>query len=65
VTYVMRSPELREGARALAQRAVEKASQLVAADAPVDKTARGGRKAHHMEIVELDATPGSPDAGRA
>ena len=52
VTYVMRSPELREGARALAQRAVEKGSQLIAADAPVEKTIRGGRKAHHMESVD-------------
>ena len=49
VTYVMRNPELREGARALAQRAVEKGSQLVAAGALVEKTERGGRKAHRME----------------
>ena len=54
VTYVMRSAELREGARALALRAVEKASQLVAIDAAVAKTERGGRKAHHLEIIELD-----------
>jgi multimeric flavodoxin WrbA/nitrite reductase/ring-hydroxylating ferredoxin subunit len=59
VTYVKRSPELREGARALAQRAVEKGAQLVAADAPAEKTVRGGRKAHHMDIVELDGTTGS------
>jgi multimeric flavodoxin WrbA/nitrite reductase/ring-hydroxylating ferredoxin subunit len=53
VAYVMRSPELREGARALAMRAMEKAAQLVSSNAPVAKTARGGRKAHHMEIMEL------------
>ncbi len=51
ITYVMRSPELREGARALAQRSVEKASQLIATDAPVVKTERGGRKAHHMDTT--------------
>ena len=56
VTYVMRSPELRDGARALAMRAMEKSAQLVAADAPVDKTVRGGRKAHHMEVIELDGS---------
>ena len=52
VTYVKRNPELREGARALAERAMEKAAQLVEADAPVEKTVRGGRKAHRMEEVE-------------
>jgi len=52
VIYVKRNPELREGARALAGRAVEKASQLLAADAPVEKTVRGGRKAHRMEMEE-------------
>jgi nitrite reductase/ring-hydroxylating ferredoxin subunit len=57
VAYVMGSPELREGARALAARSIEKASQLVTAEAPVLRTERGGRKAHHLEILTLDAPP--------
>ncbi len=62
VTFVMRSPELREGAQALAARAVAKATQLLSSDAPVAKTERGGRKAHHLEIMELDG-PGAIGAG--
>ena len=49
VDYVMKSPELRDGAHALARRAVAKASDLVQA-AVVTKTERGGRKAHHLEM---------------
>ena len=53
VGYVKRSGELREGARALASRTVEKARGLLGHD-PVVKTERAGRKAHKMEIIELD-----------
>jgi multimeric flavodoxin WrbA len=53
VAYVQRSAPLREGARALAERTVEKARSLIAQD-PVVKTERAGRKAHKMEIVELE-----------
>ena len=49
VSYVKHSEELREGARALAARAIQKASELVTAGTPVAKTERGGRKAHHMK----------------
>jgi len=37
----------------LASRTVEKARELVGHD-PVVKTERAGRKAHKMEIIELD-----------
>jgi nitrite reductase/ring-hydroxylating ferredoxin subunit/multimeric flavodoxin WrbA len=53
VAYVQKSGELREGARALASRTVEKARALVAHD-PVVKTERAGRKAHKMDILELE-----------
>ncbi len=53
VAFVQRSPALREGARALAERTVEKARALIA-EPPVAKTERAGRKAHKMEILELD-----------
>ena len=53
VDFVKRSPALREGARALAERTVAKARTFIA-ETPVAKTERAGRKAHKMEIVELD-----------
>jgi multimeric flavodoxin WrbA len=53
VGYVQRSAALREGARALAERTVLKARDLIGHD-PVVKTERAGRKAHRMEIVEFD-----------
>jgi nitrite reductase/ring-hydroxylating ferredoxin subunit/multimeric flavodoxin WrbA len=53
VAYVQRSAALREGARALAERTVEKARALIAHD-PVVKTERAGRKAHKMDIVEIE-----------
>jgi len=49
VAFVQHSQELREGARELAARTVEKASALVAAAGGVERTPRGGRKAHRME----------------
>ena len=54
VAYVQKSGELREGARALAERTVDKARTLIAHD-PVVKTERAGRKAHKMDVIELDS----------
>lgn len=53
VAFVRQSAELHEGARELAARTVAKAEQLVAAAHGAERTPRGGRKAHHMQIVEL------------
>jgi len=50
VEYVMRSEELRTGAMELAGRAVDAARQLIDRGRIVDRTARGGRKAHHIEL---------------
>ena len=50
IKYVMMSPELREGAKDLAARAVDHALLLLDhAEAP-HTTARGGRKAHHLAL---------------
>jgi multimeric flavodoxin WrbA/nitrite reductase/ring-hydroxylating ferredoxin subunit len=51
VEFVKHSPELRDGARALVERTVEKARGLVDS-APVTKMERAGRKAHKMDVVE-------------
>jgi multimeric flavodoxin WrbA len=53
VAYVRRNGALREGARALATRTVDKARALLEHD-PVVRTERAGRKAHKMDIVELE-----------
>lgn len=53
IAYVQRNAPLREGAQALAQRALEKAASLINSP-PVAKTERAGRKAHKMEISEID-----------
>jgi nitrite reductase/ring-hydroxylating ferredoxin subunit/multimeric flavodoxin WrbA len=53
VAYVRRNPDLRAGARALVERAVEKSRSLLG-HAPVTKTERAGRKAHKMEIQEVE-----------
>jgi nitrite reductase/ring-hydroxylating ferredoxin subunit/multimeric flavodoxin WrbA len=53
IAFVRRSTALREGARALAERTVAKARDLIGHD-PVVKTERAGRKAHKMEILEID-----------
>ena len=50
IAEVQQSEELREGARSLAERAVETATLLLAHKAVADKTARGGRKAHRLEV---------------
>jgi nitrite reductase/ring-hydroxylating ferredoxin subunit/multimeric flavodoxin WrbA len=50
VVQVQKSEELRDGARALAERAVAHARNLLGAGASVKKTERGGRKAHRLEV---------------
>jgi hypothetical protein len=50
VEDVMKSEDLRNGAMELAGRAVDAARQLVDRGRIVDRTARGGRKAHHLEL---------------
>lgn len=51
VEAVMKSEELREGARALVSRAVDLASQRLGLKQDIDKTARGGRKAHRLTLT--------------
>lgn len=48
--YVQESESLREGARALAGRAVEMARIMVSAARPEQAEARGGRKAHQLDV---------------
>ncbi|HEY7411009.1 MAG TPA: Rieske 2Fe-2S domain-containing protein [Vicinamibacteria bacterium] len=51
VAFVRESRELREGAAALAGRAVDLAERLLASVAPPAQVSRGGRKAHRMETA--------------
>ena len=51
IKYVMKSESLREGARGLVQRAVEMSQMLLAHHPATDRTTRGGRKAHHLDVV--------------
>ena len=53
VAYVQKNAALRDGARALAERTIERTREL-GAHAPVTRTERAGRKAHKMEILELE-----------
>jgi len=50
VQHVMKSEELREGAKMLAQRSVELSKLLLSTCPPVERTPRGGRKAYRLEI---------------
>ena len=50
IAAVQHSEELRTGARELVERAVKLAGMLLESDQPCDKTARGGRKAHKLEV---------------
>ncbi len=59
VDFVKRSHDLREGARMLAARAVQTAQGLLAHEAAPHEVARGGRKAHRLELDE--AEPGAED----
>jgi len=54
--YVMMSPELREGAQMLAERAVDHALLLLDHMEAPHTTARGGRKAHRLAL-EGDGAP--------
>ena len=55
IKYVMMSPELRDGAKDLAARAIDHAQLLLDhAEAP-HVTSRGGRKAHHLTMMEADS----------
>ncbi len=49
VQYVQRSKELREGAQSLVNRAVDMATLMVGR-VPDQKVARGGRKAHQLDV---------------
>ncbi len=48
--HVQQSEELRRGARELIHRAVEFARKLLERGGAVEKTERGGRKAHRLDI---------------
>ena len=50
VQYVQRSKELREGAQELVTRAVDMAKLMVEGQVPDRKLARGGRKAHELDV---------------
>jgi nitrite reductase/ring-hydroxylating ferredoxin subunit/multimeric flavodoxin WrbA len=50
IAEVQQSEELREGTRALLERAVETARALLERSDGSEKTARGGRKAHRLEV---------------
>lgn len=54
VAHVMKSEELREGARQLALRSVELSRILLAHVPTVERTPRGGRKAYRLEIERGD-----------
>ena len=51
VDYVRASQELREGACELVSRAVDAARILLERDRAVERTARGGRKAHRLDVM--------------
>jgi len=53
VEVVMHSQELREGARALVNRAVDMAQLLLDHEGAPHAMERGGRKAHHLVLEEL------------
>ena len=55
VADVKQSEELREGARALVERAVATARMLLKQKACSDKTVRGGRKAQRLDIERVKA----------
>lgn len=51
VRFVKQSDELREGARALADRCIKMADLMVHGQLPAHSRARGGRKAHKLKVV--------------
>jgi hypothetical protein len=48
VRAVQQSADLREGAEALADRAVQMAAEVLKLEFTHEQVARGGRKAHHL-----------------
>ncbi len=52
VTAVMKSEELRKGAKDLVRRAVQMSQNLLKFESAAEKTARGGRKAHRLEAMK-------------
>lgn len=52
IDYVMNSQELRDGAKELVHCSVEMAQVLLGHVHVEEKTARGGRKAHKLEMRE-------------
>jgi hypothetical protein len=50
VRYVAESEELRAGARALVERAVDMAKLMVGGLMPEQELVRGGRKAHQLDV---------------
>lgn len=58
VVDVKQSEELREGTRALVDRAVETACTLLKGDCGSGKLARGGRKAQRLEVERARPTTG-------
>jgi hypothetical protein len=59
VAEVRNSEELRQGTRELADRAIEMANALLArTDEASAKTARGGRKAHRLEVERTEPAGG-------
>jgi multimeric flavodoxin WrbA/nitrite reductase/ring-hydroxylating ferredoxin subunit len=54
IDYVKGSKELREGAQMLVARAVHSAQLLLEHEAAPHAVARGGRKAHHLVIADLE-----------
>lgn len=56
IAAVQHSEELRQGARALTERAVQMAELLVRRDQSCDKTERGGRKAHRLKAEGASRT---------
>ena len=57
VAHVMKSEELREGARQLVSRAAELSRILLAQGPVTERTPRGGRKAYRLEIEREDKNP--------
>jgi hypothetical protein len=51
IDYVMRSEDLRDGARMLVSRAVDMAHLLLDHEEAPHKVARGGRKAHQLSLA--------------
>jgi hypothetical protein len=57
IAEVQHSEALREGTRALVERAVETARMLLKRKAGSEKIVRGGRKAHRLEVKRAGDTP--------